>query len=540
MLGSPHLLKAQTPMRTTNSWIRDLVLLAFLIGAFFACNLGTRALWSPGEGRYAEIAREMIASGDYVTLRLAGMKFLEKPPLFVWLETLSLRSFGVSEWSLRLWPAVFALAGCLAIYLAGRELFGRKAGVISAVVLATSGLWYGCGHIISLDMAVSVLIACTLLTFLFGVREQPGAKRRLWMWASFACAALATLTKGLIGIVLPSLVIGLWIVLLDEWEILKRIYLRSGLFIFLLIAAPWHVLMARENSGFLSYFFIHGQFGRYLTSRDGPLHGPFAFVPVLALGLFPWTLFLVHAIKRNLNFPWKQRREHREIIFLCLWAVGVFLFFSLSRYQDIPYILPMFPPLALLIGRYLAACWDRRDARDNAFVCKSLFVAMAVMALVSLSAPQHYLERYSNWPSLGEPSEEGRIVSNDRREYGDLAALGTYLFFQAAVLAAGSLAILLFARRRRFGSAFTAASVSWALFLLIMNNSLSVLDGRRSVKDLATVIRSEIRPGDAVAVYHDYYQDLPVYLQRDVKIVGWNGELQHFGKAGINAKGCSL
>ncbi len=516
-------------MRTANSWTRDLLFLTLVFGAFIAYDLGGRALWSPGEGRYAEIAREMIASRDYVTLRLAGMKFLEKPPLFIWLETLSIRCFGLSEWSLRLWPAILAVAGCLAVYVVGRTLFDRKVGLLSAIILVTSGLWYGFGHIISLDMAVSVLLSCTLFTFLLGIREQPGLKRRMLIWGSFICAALAMLTKGLIGIVLPGLIVGLWIVLLNEWEILKSIYLRSGVLIFLLIAAPWHLLVEQANPGFLSYFFIHGHFQRFLTPRDGPLHGLAAFIPVLVLGLFPWTVFLVQALKRNLCFSWHQRRQHQEIIFLVVWAAVVFVFFSLSKYQDIPYILPMFPPVAILIGRYLTSAWDAHNQSGKHFEYWILFVAIGIMAIASLGAPQHYLERYSNWPSLNVPSEEGRIVSNDTQQYGEMAALGNYIYLQAAVLAAGAIMMILLAKRRGFRWGLASTVITWGLFLLIVNSSLSMLDQRRSVKALANVIKSTLKPGDEVAAYHNYYQDLPVYLQRPIKVVNWEGELQ-FGR----------
>ncbi len=516
-------------MRTANSWTRDLLSLTLVLGAFIAYDLGGRALWSPGEGRYAEIAREMIASGDYVTLRLAGMKFLEKPPLFIWLETLSIRCFGLSEWSLRLWPAILAVAGCLAVYVVGRNLCGRKVGFLSAIILATSGLWYGFGHIISLDMAVSVLLSCALFSFLLGVREQPGLKRRMLIWGSFVFAALATLTKGLIGIVLPGLIVGLWVLLLNEWEILKSIYLRSGILIFLLIAAPWHLSVAQANPGFLEYFFIHGHFQRFLTTRDGPLHGLAAFVPVLALGLFPWTVFLAQAVKRNLCFSWHQRHQHKEMIFLVVWAAVVFSFFSLSRYQDIPYILPMFPPMAILIGRYLAFAWDAHNPSGNPFEYWVLFLAIAIMAIASLGAPQHYLERYSNWPSLNVPSEEGRIVSNETKQYGEIAALGIYVYLQAAVLAAGATMMIVLAKRRAFRGALVSTILTWGLFLLIVNSSLSVLDQRRSVKTLANVIKSTMKPGDEVAAYHNYYQDLAVYLQRPINVVDWDGELQ-FGR----------
>ncbi|MGE5218716.1 MAG: ArnT family glycosyltransferase, partial [Chloroflexota bacterium] len=146
-------------MTSRKHWLTDLLLLSGSVGSFYAYKLGERALWSPGEGRYSEIAREMLASGNYLTPQLVGVSFFDKPPFFIWLETLSIKLFGLNEWALRLWPALLAVVGCLIVYIAGRKLFGRSSGVISAYVLATSGLWYGIGHLVSLDMTLSVLMS---------------------------------------------------------------------------------------------------------------------------------------------------------------------------------------------------------------------------------------------------------------------------------------------------------------------------------------------------------------------------------------------
>ena len=117
---------------------RDILWLVPVLVIYFGFLLGGRALWSPVEGRYAEVAREMVVSGDYVTPRLNGVKYFEKPPLFYWLEAFSIKLAGVSESALRFWPALFALLGCIVIYAAGRELFDARAGLLAAIVLATT------------------------------------------------------------------------------------------------------------------------------------------------------------------------------------------------------------------------------------------------------------------------------------------------------------------------------------------------------------------------------------------------------------------
>ena len=144
------------------SWTRDLLLLTLAFGALFFFRLGSYPLSNPDEGRYAEIPREMVASGDYVTPRLNGVVYFEKPPLVYWTTAVCLKLFGPSEWSMRATPALFALAGVLLTYAAARRLHGREAGLLAAAVLGTSILWFAIARIMLLDMAVSVLMSATL------------------------------------------------------------------------------------------------------------------------------------------------------------------------------------------------------------------------------------------------------------------------------------------------------------------------------------------------------------------------------------------
>jgi len=181
---------------------------------------------------------------------------------------------------------MFALLGCFAVYAGGRKLFGRRTALLACVVLATSGLYYAMSWVADLDMGLSALLTCALISFLLGTREPPGLRRRSAMWAFFAFAALAVLEKGLIGIVIPSLVIGTWILVVGEWNVLKNLYLPSGLALFLTIAAPWHVLVAKINPEFLDFYFIREHLQRFLY-KNGPLDHPWTFVPVLFIGFFP-------------------------------------------------------------------------------------------------------------------------------------------------------------------------------------------------------------------------------------------------------------
>ena len=236
--------------------VRDLVILFLTIGLLFGIMLGNRPLSVPDEGRYVEIPREMATTGDYITPRLNNVKYFEKPALFYWLESLSIKLFGIREFTLRLWPALFALFGCLSVYAAGSMLYGRRAGLFAAAVLATNVLYYALSQAIILDMPVSIFLTAALLLFILGTREEPGIRRRLFMGGFFAFAALAALTKGLIGILIPGMVIGAWIVLLNEWRILKTMYLLSGIALFLQLRRPgtsWSDRQTPSSFSFISF-----------------------------------------------------------------------------------------------------------------------------------------------------------------------------------------------------------------------------------------------------------------------------------------------
>jgi 4-amino-4-deoxy-L-arabinose transferase-like glycosyltransferase len=485
--------------------MRDLMILTVLICLFFTFMLGNRPLSVPDEGRYVEISREMVATGNYLTPRLNSVKYFEKPVFFYWLEALSIKLFGLNEFTLRLWPALFALFGCLAIAVAGARLFGRLTGILGATVLATSLLYYGLSRAIILDMPVSILLTIALLSFLIGTHEAPGLKRRFYMWGFYAFAALAVLTKGLIGIFIPGMVIGAWILLLGEWRMLKTLYIPSGLALFLIIAAPWHIMVGNANPEFYQFYFVHEHFQRYLTKVHGRYKPFWYFIPIVLLGLFPWSVFLVQTIKHNLPSTWRERHEHRDTLFLMLWACLIFLFFSASDSKLVPYILPIFPPLALLIGRYLAAAWESRDFPGLRAGYSVLLAASLLLAAAFINLPYF-------WPIPAQAQ-----------------ILGPYRYTLAFTLVIGGAVAWGLARNRIFGWAVVAVTVTSVLFLVQVNAAAPRVD-TKSIKQLAVELKTHLKPGDEVASYHEYYQDLPVYLQQRITVVDWGGEL-NFGNS---------
>ena len=483
-----------------------MLLLTLILGLLFGWGLGQRALWHPDEGRYVEISREMTVSGDYVTPRLNGVKYFEKPVLFYWLQAGAIKVFGISESAMRLWPAAFALIGCLAVYVAGRKLYDRRTGLIAAAVLATAPLHYFLGRAITLDMALSALLTVALLAFLLGTREPPGRARRNYFWTFYACAALATLTKGLIGMVIPAMVIGAWILILNEWRLLRSIYLPSGLALFLLIAAPWHIAAARANPEFAQFYFIHEHFQRYLSKVHDRYQPAWFFIPVLLAGFYPWTAYLTQAVVKNWPVSWRARHENREGLFLLLWAGLVFAFFSFSDSKLIPYILPILPPLALLVARYLAQHWEAPTSASLRAGTWALLALGFMLALALVFVPESTPDR----PRVAEYA----------------AVFGGYAWVILGSLLATALVPFGVGFLRRPLWTVVALALTAAVFLGVVDRGFGYLDHKRSVKELALILKSRLQPGDEVMTYREYYQDLPVYLERRITVVDWKGELR--------------
>lgn len=318
-----------------NQWT-DSLLIMLVLGSLFFILLGDRPLFVPDEGRYAEIAREMVTSGDYITPHLNGVKYFEKPPLFYWLGAIAIKIGGASPFAIRCINALLGVFTCLITYLAGRKLHDRKTGLLAAFILGTSTLFFVMSRMISLDLPVTAFITLTLYAFLLANQQPPGSTRRSYLWAASAAAGLAVLTKGLIGIVFPVMIIGLWVICLGQWQRLKPLYLISCSAIFLFITAPWHMLVSHANPEFFYFYFIEQHFLRYTTVEVGHYQPIWFFIPAFILGFFPWVIFLPQAWSHLLIQTWQHRKKYATELFYFIWIASIFLFFSFSKSKLIP------------------------------------------------------------------------------------------------------------------------------------------------------------------------------------------------------------
>jgi 4-amino-4-deoxy-L-arabinose transferase-like glycosyltransferase len=337
-----------TELHRSKSFVWTLFLI-FTLCWFYA--LGVRTLVPTDEGRYAEMAREMFMTGDWITTRLNGIKYFEKPPLQTWMNALTFASFGLGEWQARLWTGLCGWFGVIAVAVTGTRMFNARVGFVAALILGSSLLWIALGHINSLDMGLAAMMTIALCGLLLGQRNDADiGEKRGWMWLCWAGMALAVMSKGLIGVVLPGAVLVLYTLFSRDWSIWKRLYPIGGLLVFFAITTPWFVLVSLKNPEFPHFFFIHEHWQRFTSPvhhREGPWY---YFIPILALGILPWLGMLLQSLWGT---PGEERRGFQPRKMLLVWAVFIFFFFSISSSKLPSYILPIFPALALLMACYL-------------------------------------------------------------------------------------------------------------------------------------------------------------------------------------------
>ncbi|KGC66735.1 dolichyl-phosphate-mannose-mannosyltransferase family protein [Burkholderia pseudomallei] len=353
-----------------------LLLLVAALAVIWFAPLGLRHLIPSDEGRYAEMAREMFVTGDWITPRYNGYKYFEKPPLQTWLNALTFAWLGIGEWQARLYTALASFAGVLFAGYAGARVFNPRAGFFAALVLASSPYWNLMGHFNALDMGLSLWMTVTLCALLLAQRPGIGKRaERGWMWLCWASMALAVLSKGLIGLILPGAVLVLYTLASRDWALWKRLHLVSGLVIFFAIATPWFVLVQSRNPEFFNFFFIVQQFRRYLTPEQNRPGAFYYFAPVLAVGFLPWLSVSVQSVRHALRIP-RQPNGFAPMLMLATWSVFIFLFFSASHSKLISYVLPVAPALALMIGAYLPLV-SREQFRRHLFGYLVFHVAAA-------------------------------------------------------------------------------------------------------------------------------------------------------------------
>ena len=330
-----------------------------VVGVLWFGFLELRGLYFPDEGRYAEIPREMLETGDWVTPHLNGVPYFEKPPLQYWATAAVFAVAGPDEWTTRLWPALAGLLTVVAVLLTARRLFSPRAGWVAAAVLGSCWGFFLGSQFVTLDMTLTAFMTGALCAFAVAQDARSDARSRSrFMLLAWALCALGVLTKGVVGIALPILALALYVAIARDLALLRRVHVVAGLAVFLAIAAPWFVLAELRNPGFADFFFIHEHLLRY-TQPGHRRAGPWwYFFPVSVAFLMPWLPAMVAAM-------WHERQRPARVVpafdaqrFAWCSAVAILVFFSLSSSKLPAYILPAIGAVALGAAVPLARRFD--------------------------------------------------------------------------------------------------------------------------------------------------------------------------------------
>jgi 4-amino-4-deoxy-L-arabinose transferase-like glycosyltransferase len=491
---------------------RAWIVLGVIFGIAWFANLDVRMLQHPDEGRYAEIAREMAATGDFVTPRLNGIKYFEKPPLQYWLTAASFEAFELDEWTARLPSTVAGFLTLLVVGYVGSVIASPAAGAYAAVALAGCVWLFGIAHMVTLDALLTFFLSVTLGAFLLAQHFHAVPKReRAFMLLAWAACAGGVLTKGLIALVIPVCTLVIHSLVTRDFRPWKRLHVPSGLALFLLLAAPWFVIVSLRNPEFARFFFIHEHFERFLTTEHRRTGAWWYFLPLLAFGLLPWTgVFLW-----KLRSAWRAPPVPREFAwqkFCLIWSAFVLVFFSLSGSKLPSYILPIFPAAALVIGMQLAEL----RARTLVVFAAAITASTSILWVIAIMFGNRIAA------SLADP----------RTPIALLQRVVPWAILALGIASVGYVvAWLVFRRDNERGKTFGIVLLSLATVLTMQAayTASDVFRATRSAVDLVTVLENQSNPPyDRDAPFYQvrmYDQTLPYYLRRTTTVVAYQDEL---------------
>lgn len=474
--------------------------LVISVALIWFVNLEYRVLVKPDEGRYAEIPREMVVSGDWTTPRLNELKYFEKPPLQYWATATAYTLFGEHQWTSRLWTALTGFAGILLVWYAGLRLFGREAAGYAALLLGSSLLYVLMGHINTLDMGVTFFLTLGIVGLLLGQTRIEPDKQRNWMLLAWAGLALAVLSKGLMGLVLPGAALFIYMVAQGDFRVMKRMHWLPGLAVFLLITAPWFYLVMKANPEFFERFFIYEHYTRFTTKDLGRYQPWYYFIPILLAGALPWTVLMFDTLLRTWRGSQLPSQMFNAQRFLLIWAIFIYVFFSVSGSKLPSYLLPMFPVLALLMGKRIAEMRERTLAW--------MLVPVIPVALVWLGFAFN-LEKLADTPLQHQlyPYYISWLVSG------------------AAVLLVGVLAALWLLKRLQKLPAVLVLALCSLIAAQIGLSGYNTVARERSAKHIAEAIRAHVRPEVPFYSVMTYEQTLAFYLKHTFILVQYQDEM---------------
>lgn len=488
-------------------------IIALSIFLFFY-NLGLPGLFDVDEAVYAESAREMMETGDLVTPQYNFTNRYDKPVLFYWLITAAYKIFGVTEFAARFWSALFGVALVLMCYFILHRLGYSRWGAISALILATSLEIIVLSHAAITDMTLTFFITVSIFCFFLGYTED-GSFKRWWYRGFYISAALAVLTKGPVGLIIPVLVIIAFLLLSGRLiETVKGMRIFSGGIIFLIISLPWYITEIWINGWeYIDAFFIKHNFTRYTGVVSGHGEPAYYFIPVILLAFFPWSVFLPYALykyfPRNMPKGHLQRKESM-LLFSLVWFLVIFAFFSLSKTKLPGYIAPLSPAIAIMVG----SIWNEYMSATK----KSLLPTGLVFSLFSLIIVGLFIAvSISLLPTFLEDSKTMFALFNEPIDWGgslyliSTAIAGGILFF--------SLVVWLYQRTFAFGVMVGMVTLlTYFLFTYLMPVADKYLQS--TLRDFARVASNRLGQDGTLVVYGLNKPSILFYARRPAIVLG--------------------
>ena len=349
------------------------VLISF---AVYFHGLGDYGFIDPDEGRYSEIPREMIETGDFITPRLNYVKYFEKPPLHYWLTAASFKIFGENEFSGRLFPVLSGLGCCVLAYvLALKVTKSRYAAELSGLMLSSSVLWYAASRINLTDMTLTFFFTASMTCYYLWSTEN----KKLMLLLFYAFMAFAVLTKGLIGVVLPGGIALIHLIITKQYKKIAPLFSPRAILLFLVIVLPYFIAVCRKNPDFFEFFFIREHFLRYTTTIHARYEPFWFFIPIIIAGFIPWAGMIWDSMRAVFG---KCKIIDRDSgLFLGLWFFMPLAFFSCSGSKLITYILPCIPPLAVLTGASMSV-FEGKDFRRFIIISTIIIIPVAAAGLI--------------------------------------------------------------------------------------------------------------------------------------------------------------
>jgi 4-amino-4-deoxy-L-arabinose transferase-like glycosyltransferase len=466
-----------------------------LIAVGWFATVPVRPMLDPDEGRYAEIPREMLAHGDWITPRFNDLKYFEKPPLQYWGTAAVYAVFGLSELTSRLWSVGLAFACLPLVFVWVRRRYGYDGALAALAALGVSPYFLVIGHLNLLDAAFTFWLTAAVLAFCTAQSEPPGAPaERRWMLVAWALAALAVLSKGIVVGVLAGGALVLYSLIERDGSLWRRLHAGAGVALFALIAAPWFVLVSLRNPSFPGFFFVHEHFARFLTTVHQRVEPWWFFLPLLLAAVLPWSVHFARAMiaswreEAPAGVPFKPQR------FLLIYAALTLVFFSASGSKLAPYILPMVPVLAALTGAYL---------RDPARLARHAARSVAPLVVLAAAGLLIYSARRNNY------------VPHEAVGWA-LAAVAASLLAAAASFRVGLRPLTMVL------TAVLAASLMWQFLMC----AYTVIPPARSARELVRTVRPFLGPQMPLYSVGQYRETLAPYLGRTLELAGYEGELQ--------------